>query len=94
MRSFEAAGIVARNWRMRNTLAVSGLLFGALCSMIATWAFITVVPEIVAAISLRPHVTNEFWLISAYAIVIGILMIALSLYLRADSAAVAAKSTG
>jgi uncharacterized membrane protein HdeD (DUF308 family) len=78
--------------------------------------------EIIAAIQLRSHVTNEFWLIiagiasilfsglmvwfplagalalvwliSAYAIVFGILMIAFSLRLRGHSGALTAQSTG
>jgi uncharacterized membrane protein HdeD (DUF308 family) len=99
-----------------------GITLLALYFTIAAWAFITGVLEIVAAIQLRSHVTNEFWLIvsgiasilfgglmvwfplagalalvwliSAYAIVFGILMIALSLRLRGHSAALTAQSTG
>ena len=99
-----------------------GITLLALYFTIAAWAFITGVLEIVAAIQLRSHVTNEFWLIvggiasilfgglmvwfplagalalvwliSAYAIVFGILMIALSLRLRGHSAALTALSTG
>ncbi|MGC9990952.1 MAG: DUF308 domain-containing protein [Candidatus Cybelea sp.] len=99
-----------------------GITLLALYFTIAAWAFITGVLEIVAAIQLRSHVTNEFWLIaggitsilfgvlmvwfplagalalvwliSAYAIVFGILMIALSLRLRGHSAALTAASTG
>jgi uncharacterized membrane protein HdeD (DUF308 family) len=99
-----------------------GITLLALYFTIAAWAFITGVLEIVAAIQLRSHVANEFWLIvggiasilfgglmvwfplagalalvwliSAYAIVFGILMIALSLRLRGHSATLAAQSTG
>ncbi len=99
-----------------------GITLLALYFTIAAWAFITGVLEIVAAIQLRSHVTNEFWLIvggiasilfgglmvwfplagalalvwlvSAYAIVFGILMIALSLRLRGHSTALTAGSTG
>jgi uncharacterized membrane protein HdeD (DUF308 family) len=99
-----------------------GITLLALYFTIAAWAFITGVLEIVAAIQLRSHVTNEVWLIaggitsilfgvlmvwfplagalalvwliSAYAIVFGILMIALSLRLRGHSAALTAASTG
>ena len=99
-----------------------GITLLALYFTIAAWAFITGVLEIVAAIQLRSHVTNEFWLIiggiasilfgvlmvwfplagalalvwliSAYAIVFGILMIAFSLRLRGHSAAVSAASPG
>ncbi|MGB8150703.1 MAG: DUF308 domain-containing protein, partial [Candidatus Cybelea sp.] len=84
-------------------------------------AFITGGLEIVAAIHLRSHLNNEFWLIiggiasilfavlmiwyplagalalvwliSAYAIVFGIIMIAFSLRLRGHSAALAPGST-
>jgi uncharacterized membrane protein HdeD (DUF308 family) len=101
-------------WDVRITLL-------ALYFTIAAWAFITGVLEIVAAIHLRSHLTNEFWLItggiasilfgilmiwyplagalalvwliSAYAIVFGIIMIAFSLRLRGHSAAFAAEST-
>jgi uncharacterized membrane protein HdeD (DUF308 family) len=99
-----------------------GITLLALYFTIAAWAFATGVLEIVAAIQLRSHMANEFWLIiggvasilfgvlmlwfplagaltlvwliGAYAIVFGILMIAFSLRLRGHSAAVAAKSTG
>jgi uncharacterized membrane protein HdeD (DUF308 family) len=99
-----------------------GITLLALYFTIAAWAFVTGVLEIVAAIQLRSHMANEFWLIiggvasilfgvlmlwfplagaltlvwliGAYAIVFGILMIAFSLRLRGHSAAVAAKSTG
>jgi uncharacterized membrane protein HdeD (DUF308 family) len=99
-------------WDVRITLL-------ALYFTIAAWAFITGTLEIVAAIHLRSHVTNEFWLIiggiasilfgvlmiwyplagvlalvwliSAYAIVFGILMIAFSLRLRGHSAALSAE---
>ncbi len=40
-----------------------GITLLALYFTIAAWAFITGVLEIVAAIQLRSHVTNEFWLI-------------------------------
>ncbi|MGC2635308.1 MAG: HdeD family acid-resistance protein [Candidatus Cybelea sp.] len=101
-------------WDVRITLL-------ALYFTIAACAFITGVLEIVAAIHLRSHLTNEFWLIvggigsilfgilmiwyplagalalvwliSAYAIVFGIVMIAFSLRLRGHSAALAAEST-
>jgi uncharacterized membrane protein HdeD (DUF308 family) len=101
-------------WDVRITLF-------ALYFTIAAWAFITGVLEIVAAIHLRPHLTNEFWLIvggiasilfgvlmiwyplagalalvwliSAYAIVFGILMIAFSLRLRGHAAASTVEST-
>jgi uncharacterized membrane protein HdeD (DUF308 family) len=101
-------------WDVRITLL-------ALYFTIAAWAFITGVLEIVAAIHLRSHLANEFWLIiggiasilfgvlmiwyplagaltfvwliSAYAIVFGILMIGFSLRLRGHSAALAAEST-
>jgi uncharacterized membrane protein HdeD (DUF308 family) len=104
------------------TLRDVGITLLALYFTIAAWAFITGVLEIVAAIQLRSHVTNEFWLIlggiasilfgvlmvwfplagalalvwliSAYAIVFGILMIAFSLRLRGHSAAVSTASTG
>jgi len=101
-------------WDVRITLL-------ALYFTIAAWAFITGVLEIVAAIHLRSHLNNEFWLIiggiasilfavlmiwyplagalalvwliSAYAIVFGIIMIAFSLRLRGHSAALAPGST-
>ncbi|MGA2759505.1 MAG: HdeD family acid-resistance protein [Candidatus Cybelea sp.] len=99
-----------------------GITLVALYFTIAAWAFVTGVLEIIAAIQLRSHVTNEFWLIiagiasilfsglmvwfplagalalvwliSAYAIVFGILMIAFSLRLRGHSGALTAQSTG
>jgi uncharacterized membrane protein HdeD (DUF308 family) len=99
-----------------------GITLLALYFTIAAWAFITGVLEIVAAIQLRSHVTNEFWLIiggiasilfgglmvwfplagalalvwliSAYAIVFGILMIALSLRLRGHAATLTAQLAG
>src|ERR1700728_3409648 len=40
-----------------------GITLLALYFTIAAWAFVTGVLEIVAAIQLRPHVTNEFWLL-------------------------------
>lgn len=101
-------------WDVRITLL-------ALYFTIAAWAFLTGVLEVIAAIHLRAHLANEFWLlvggaasilfgvlmvwfplagalalvwlISAYAIVFGILMIAFSFRLRASSAAVAGEST-
>jgi uncharacterized membrane protein HdeD (DUF308 family) len=82
----------------------------ALYFTIAAWAFLTGIFEIVAAIELRKHLANEFWLIlggiasiafavlmiwfplagflaitwliAAYAIVFGIMMIALAFRLR------------
>jgi len=85
----------------------------ALYWTIAAWAFLTGILEIVAAIQLRKHLANEFWLIlggiasivfaflmiyfpiagflaiiwliAAYAIVFGILMIAFSLRLRSHA---------
>lgn len=82
----------------------------ALYFTIAAWAFLTGIFEIVAAIELRKHVANEFWLIlggiasiafavlmiwfplagflaitwliAAYAIVFGIMLIALAFRLR------------
>ncbi|MGC1381006.1 MAG: HdeD family acid-resistance protein [Candidatus Baltobacteraceae bacterium] len=85
----------------------------ALYLTIAAWAFITGIFEIVAAIQLRKHISNEFWLIlggiasivfgilmvwfplagalaliwliAAYAIVFGFIMIAFSFRLRAHA---------
>jgi uncharacterized membrane protein HdeD (DUF308 family) len=82
----------------------------ALYFTIAAWAFLTGIFEIVAAIELRKHIANEFWLIlggiasiafavlmiwfplagllavtwliAAYAIVFGIILIALAFRLR------------
>jgi uncharacterized membrane protein HdeD (DUF308 family) len=82
----------------------------ALYFTIAAWAFLTGIFEIVAAIELRKHIANEFWLIlggiasiafavlmiwfplagffavtwliAAYAIVFGIMLIALAFRLR------------
>jgi uncharacterized membrane protein HdeD (DUF308 family) len=82
----------------------------ALYLTIAVWAFLTGIFELVAAVQLRKHIANEFWLIlgglasiafgvlmllypiisaivivyiiAAYAIVFGIMMIAFSLRLR------------
>ena len=95
----------------------------ALYWTIAAWAFITGIFEIVAAIQLRKHISNEIWLIlggiasiafgvlmiwfplagalaiiwliAAYAIVFGIMMIGFSLRLRshAPPAAPAAPAT-
>lgn len=83
----------------------------ALYLTIAAWAFVTGIFEIVAAIQLRKHIANEFWLIlggiasiafgilmvayplagalaliwliAAYAIIFGIIMIGFSFRLRA-----------
>ncbi len=85
----------------------------ALYYVIAAWAFLTGIFEIVAAIQLRKAIANEFWLIlggiasivfgclllwrplagalaliwiiGAYAIVFGLMMIALSLRLRSHA---------
>lgn len=82
----------------------------ALYITIAVWAFLTGIFELVAAVQLRKHIANEFWLIlgglasiafgvlmllypiisaiviiyiiAAYAVVFGIMMIAFSLRLR------------
>ena len=86
------------------------VLITALFITIAAWAFVTGILEIVAAIQLRKHISNEWllivagicsilfsllmvwhpfaaalaiiWIIAAYAIVFGIVMIALSFRLR------------
>ncbi len=49
----------------------------ALYFTIAAWAFLTGILEIVAAIQLRKHISNEFWLIlgGIASIVFGILML-------------------
>jgi len=85
----------------------------ALYFTIAAWAFLTGIFEIIAAVQLRKHVANEFWLIlggiasilfgvlmiwfpmagvlaiiwliAAYAIVFGVIMIAFSLRLRSHA---------
>jgi uncharacterized membrane protein HdeD (DUF308 family) len=85
----------------------------ALYWTIAAWAFLTGIFEIVAAVQLRKHIANEFWLIlggiasiafgvlmiwfplagalaiiwliAAYAVVFGIMMIGFSLRLRAHA---------
>jgi uncharacterized membrane protein HdeD (DUF308 family) len=85
----------------------------ALYFTIAAWAFLTGIFEIVAAVQLRKHIANEFWLIlggiasilfgilmiwfpmagilaiiwliAAYAIVFGVIMIAFSLRLRSHA---------
>jgi uncharacterized membrane protein HdeD (DUF308 family) len=85
----------------------------ALYFTIAAWAFLTGIFEIVAAIELRKHISNEvwliiggiasilfgvlmvwyplagalaiIWLIAAYAVVFGIIMIAFSLRLRSHA---------
>ncbi|MBV8531919.1 MAG: HdeD family acid-resistance protein [Candidatus Eremiobacteraeota bacterium] len=94
----------------------------ALYWTIAAWAFLTGIFEIVAAVQLRKHIANEFWLIiggiasivfgvlmiwfpaagalaiiwliSAYAIVFGIIMIAFSLRLRSHAVSAANPATG
>lgn len=93
----------------------------ALYFTIAAWAFLTGIFEIVAAIELRKHVANEFWLIlggiasiafavlmiwfplagflaitwliAAYAIVFGIMLIALAFRLRSHLPATPAATT-
>lgn len=90
----------------------------ALYFTIAAWAFLTGILEIVAAVQLRKHISNEvwliiggiasilfgilmvwyplagalaiIWLIAAYAIVFGIIMIAFSLRLRSHASAAGA----
>src|SRR5580704_156048 len=85
----------------------------ALYFTIAAWAFLTGIFEIVAAVQLRKHIANEFWLIlggiasilfgvlmiwfplagilaiiwliAAYAIIFGVIMIAFSLRLRSHA---------
>ncbi|HLY03469.1 MAG TPA: HdeD family acid-resistance protein [Candidatus Cybelea sp.] len=54
-----------------------GITLIALYFTIAAWALITGVLEIVAAIALRAHVTNEFWLIlgGTASILFGVLMV-------------------
>jgi uncharacterized membrane protein HdeD (DUF308 family) len=58
-----------------------GFTLLALYISIAAWAFVTGVLEIVAAIQLRSHVTNEFWLIigGIASILFGVLMVWFSL---------------
>jgi uncharacterized membrane protein HdeD (DUF308 family) len=93
----------------------------ALYFTIAAWAFLTGVLELVAAVQLRKHIANEFWLIvggiasiafsilmiyfpiagalaivwliAAYAIVFGIIMIAFALRLRGHAHASPATTT-
>jgi uncharacterized membrane protein HdeD (DUF308 family) len=93
-------------WDIRVTLF-------ALYLLIAAWAFMTGFLELAAAIQLRKHISNEFWLIvgglasilfgvlliwrplagalalvwiiGAYAIVFGVMMVALSFRLRAHA---------
>jgi uncharacterized membrane protein HdeD (DUF308 family) len=89
------------------------IVIAALYLTIAVWAFLTGIFELVAALQLRKHIANEFWLIvgglasiafgvlmllypiiaaitiiyiiAAYAIIFGILMIGFSLRLRAHA---------
>lgn len=93
----------------------------ALYLTIAAWAFLTGILELVAAIQLRKHISNEIWLIiggiasivfgvlmvlypiiaaitltyiiAAYAIVFGIIMIGFSLRLRSHASSPAATAT-
>jgi uncharacterized membrane protein HdeD (DUF308 family) len=86
------------------------IVIAALYLTIAAWAFLTGIFELVAAVQLRKHIANEFWLIvgglasiafgvlmllypiiaaitiiyiiAAYAIIFGIIMIGFSLRLR------------
>jgi uncharacterized membrane protein HdeD (DUF308 family) len=101
-------------WDIRVTLI-------ALYLVIASWAFLTGILEIVAAIELRKHIGNEFWLIlggiasivfalllvwhplagaltlvwliGAYAIIFGVIMIALAFRLRSHATTAAAVPT-
>lgn len=98
-----------------------GITIFALYFTIAAWAFLTGIFEIVAAVQLRKHISNEIWLIlggiasiafgvlmiwfplvgaltiiwliAAYAIVFGIIMIAFSLRLRSHANAPAVPAT-
>lgn len=90
------------------------ILIAAIFITIAAWAFVTGVLEIVAAIQLRKHISNEWllivagvcsilfsvlmiwhpfvaalaisYIVAAYAIVFGVIMIALSFRLKAHAA--------
>ncbi|RIK52839.1 MAG: hypothetical protein DCC57_09315 [Chloroflexi bacterium] len=75
------------NWWMLALGAVASIIFGllvffwpgitalVLLYMIASWAIITGIVEIVAAIQLRKEITGEFWLILA-----GILSVIFGIY--------------
>ncbi len=97
------------------------ITIAALYLTIAVWAFLTGIFELVAAVKLRKHIANEFWLIvggiasiafgvlmllwpligaliiiyiiAAYAIVFGFMMIGLSLRLRGHAQTPASPAT-